>query len=495
MPKGDGSRPKLRRSRIKRRKDPLARLRPVGEVEAKRLPTCQLGFHRHENYPTPQPEALALASGLAVLAGDDLSQVEAIPPFGRLWLAILFSKRGDGQKAERSFDSMTDEQLVRLPRETTVMTIAHLIRDVPRGAVPVIKHWAEAMNEEAVSCHDLHVACLRTGDADVVRSELIPWAEAALQMSPTGSGWLHAITALLWAWTYVGEPGTAAERGEYWLRRGAERGVPGDALNVARVRIAECVAASGDLATAAQMFGRIIASGPPPAAESALALLMDLGDLTLTATPDSAALPGEFRRVWPETLSIGLSSTSPTSHIVRLTGSRAFRVTGLRTTSPVVSASVGAVRKGMKGVIYEIEVGVSPDPPLTAVEAEVQVLTNDRRRKCITIPVTTRPGPAVDVVPSHIFFGFVEVGQTAEREVVIRSRQAFTVLSVRPSHPDAIHVEAPGAPANHHELAIRLRAGPAEGVVEGQIVFETDLERQQEVVLSYYAQIVGARHE
>ena len=126
MPKGDGSRPKLRRSRIKRRKDPLARLRPVGEVEAKRLPTCQIGFHRHENYPTPQPKALALASGLAVLAGDDLSQVEAIPPFGRLWLAILFSKRGDGQKAERSFDSMTDEQPVRLPRETAVMTIAHL---------------------------------------------------------------------------------------------------------------------------------------------------------------------------------------------------------------------------------------------------------------------------------------------------------------------------------------------------------------------------------
>ena len=109
-----------------------------------------VGFHRHDNYPSPQPEALVVASGLSSLATHGRAQDEAIPPFGRLWLAIYFCRCGSGGRALAVFSSMTDEELRDLPRESAVMGMAHAMDNAPEAAAEMITRYATATSAASI---------------------------------------------------------------------------------------------------------------------------------------------------------------------------------------------------------------------------------------------------------------------------------------------------------------------------------------------------------
>ena len=183
------------------------------------------GQKREDNYPTLSPECAAMSAALADLVGEDLSNLDAIPTFGRLWVAIHYAIEQDADAALAAFDSMTDEELAALPRVPAVMTIAHMIRNVPRASVAAIQRYANATDQRAAWCVDLEIACRRAADSDLVRDTLIPFCEAALGDMPPHDWWDRALGALIWGKRYMRDYEGAAAVAEQWTALVREAGV------------------------------------------------------------------------------------------------------------------------------------------------------------------------------------------------------------------------------------------------------------------------------
>lgn len=358
--------------------------RPAPEVLSAAV--AMVGFHRQDNYPTPQPEALAIASGLAVLAGDDLAEVETIPPFGRLWLAILLGSRGDDAGALTAFDSMSDGQLIALPRQTTIMAIAHMIRDVPPTAIAAIERYAHVTHEEAAWCGDLAVACKRSCSDTLLRTELLPWAEQALEVAEGPADRLAALFGLFVASDLLRSPETyRLALSQFVAYRHQQRMI--DTTEAALLlAAANAATTNGDLTTAVSVLRGLVEAGPSQMRGHAAARLVALLDVQGGPTATDV-IPPRVVSARPSELSVRLPQGIPRRVTAAICGSASLSLTSVGCSVEGTNAELGERVLWDQGSMWLVTIALGDTLAPGTHRGSLTVTTNDPTRSEVSIPL------------------------------------------------------------------------------------------------------------
>ena len=450
-----------------------------------------VGVHRHDNYPTPQPHALVLASGLEALWGDGLSRVIAVPPFGRLWLAILRGTRGDDAGALTAFDSMSDEQLAALPHETSVMAIAHLMRDVPRMSVAAIKRYAIATDQRAMWCFDLYLSCTQVDDPELVRAELIPWLEDALRESQSGVEWGRSLRNLIWAYGYVGETQAQIERGQYWLQEADARQVSPSALVKARIAVASCLADAGEYGAAIGLLRAglpQLASSSMPAAERMQAALLQMA--SAEGERVQPLLPPRLTRVIPAQLRVEVRAGDAAAREIVVVGSSSFRIDGVNCEVPGVTGSVGSHSFTELGeVVCRVQVAISPRVEVGVFEGVLHIESNGPAEPALRVPLQLAVAQPVAVRPRELFFGFLKPGETKTIKVRLSSERAFAVTRAECDYHADVRVELAKRKRASCVANVTVGAPQRPCTIKGSVRFHTDLDTQAVVEVPFYARV------
>lgn len=456
------------------------------------------GQKREDNYPVLSPECAAMSAALADLAGEDLSNLDAIPTFGRLWVAIHYAIERNEDAAGAAFDSITDEELVTLPRVPAVMTIAHLMHQVPGASVVAIERYAIATDQRVAWCSDLMFACTRVGTVDIIRAELLPYARSALEAMPPADRGCEALQALLCGYQCVDDHGRAATEGLRWLRALDSLGADIDSAAARRCRtsVAVSLAALGQNQKAADMLREVIGSSPPwsAIAGSAQSELLRLGQ----EHPEVGAarlLDPTLRSVWPEAITVSLRPGETASRAITVKGNATFDVTAVACDIPSVAASVTGERSLGGESAWRVDMAACDDAVAGRYTGWLDVTTNHAAPGPVRVPVEVVIPPVIAVNPSEICVGFLRLGETQKCEVRVASRVPFRVVGTDVDTPEFLTVDEDRSVdvAYTHVLHASVVAPTRSGSLSGQIRLRTDLAVAPEVVVPYYLLVLGAR--
>ncbi|HZW11541.1 MAG TPA: DUF1573 domain-containing protein [Phycisphaerales bacterium] len=124
------------------------------------------------------------------------------------------------------------------------------------------------------------------------------------------------------------------------------------------------------------------------------------------------------------------------------------------------------------------------------------LMTNDEKHPTIAVELMAQHNGDIDMVPRRVTLGSLRAGEEFHKEVTIKSLSGapFRVLGIEHQAVASDAVEysfTPVDPANPNAYRIVIDGSmPAEArVLRGRFVIKTDMEREEELYLQYYAQL------
>jgi len=161
---------------------------------------------------------------------------------------------------------------------------------------------------------------------------------------------------------------------------------------------------------------------------------------------------------------------------VRHTGRLPWKIRRIESTNPHITASL--VRGGGRGRsgTYDLRVRLDNNAPVGYVKDHLMLITSDRWNSQIPIPVEGRVLPALTVSPASLFMGVVEPGQRVTKQLIVRGKKPFRILSIH-CDDDSFEFEAAdpfGDPKRLHIIPVTFVAGQNTGKVTKTIRIETD---------------------
>lgn len=157
-------------------------------------------------------------------------------------------------------------------------------------------------------------------------------------------------------------------------------------------------------------------------------------------------------------------------------GHRGWRILDVKSANPHISAQ--AVKSSRAGgrVTYDLKVHVHQTMPAGYVQDHLMLITNDRRSAQIPVLVEGRVLSAVTVSPASLFLGVVQPGRKVTKQLVVRSKKAFRIVSITCDDESfEFRTPAGGAPKRLHLVPVTFVAGESSGKVSKTIRIETDL--------------------
>jgi hypothetical protein len=181
-------------------------------------------------------------------------------------------------------------------------------------------------------------------------------------------------------------------------------------------------------------------------------------------------------QIGPSTIAFGAvprGATPSRATSVTLNNS-STQVTGVTADSNYVQLAAKEVQSNGYGRHYEVTATLRPDTPVGKWYTDVWLLTSDPSSSRIRVPLTVDVEPTLNVSPGAIAFGAVQVGQTAEKRVIIRGAQPFKITGFEGTD-ESVSVKDQGDSARPvHVLTVTVKPSSA-GELNKTIKVQTDL--------------------
>jgi hypothetical protein len=107
-----------------------------------------------------------------------------------------------------------------------------------------------------------------------------------------------------------------------------------------------------------------------------------------------------------------------------------WSVVEVLSSKPWMSVKVNQESRGSQRVTYDLVVTLDPSAPAGYFQDELIVVTNDRTMPRVPLVVSGDLQSALSVSPQSIAIGAVKPGESVERQLVVRGREAFTIESI-----------------------------------------------------------------
>lgn len=144
-------------------------------------------------------------------------------------------------------------------------------------------------------------------------------------------------------------------------------------------------------------------------------------------------------------------------------------------------------RSGGK-VSYELLVRLTKDAPAGYINDQLILVTNDEHATELPVEVHGRVASSLTVSPASLFMGMVQPGHKVTKQLVVRSRKPFRILSIE-CEDDSFQVEATGQRKAVHLLPVVFTASDHSGKVSQKISITTD-QGDNALQCMAYAQVV-----
>jgi len=172
----------------------------------------------------------------------------------------LLGREEDGRALLASVPEEWQKLDPTVPMYHVANELVRVRKTAPRLGIWAWK-WGASMRrpaDRAFICNHILCACLRLPEEerpDAIRLEVIPLVESALaEPESEGLGWDNTLPDLILAYGLTDDAEKATERGAFWLRDAARRGISADDLPRTRLRLAQMLECVGRQAEAAVML-------------------------------------------------------------------------------------------------------------------------------------------------------------------------------------------------------------------------------------------------
>jgi hypothetical protein len=158
---------------------------------------------------------------------------------------------------------------------------------------------------------------------------------------------------------------------------------------------------------------------------------------------------------------------------VTRTGRSDWTITDIRSANTNYEVEVSDARRSSGSVSYDLTVRLKPTAPVGYVNDQLFLVTNDSETTQIPVDVEGNVVAEVTVSPASLSLGTLLPGQSVTKNVVVRAKKAFKVLSV--TGDDSVACKLPEAAREVQLLPITFTAGDKPGKVVKKLKIKTDL--------------------
>lgn len=158
------------------------------------------------------------------------------------------------------------------------------------------------------------------------------------------------------------------------------------------------------------------------------------------------------------------------------TGSSSWKITDVKSANPHISVEVTDQRRSRGRVSYDLSVHLDENAPAGYLKDHLMLVTNDSRATQIPLLVEGRIEPSITVSPSSLFMGVVPSGKTVTKQLVVRGKKPFRILSITCDDESFVFgTPTDDVPKLVHLVPVTFLAGDGTGKVNKTIRIETDL--------------------
>ena len=442
------------------------------------------------------PVYLPICRALWDRLGDDLDAHLEFPYRARITMGIYLGVMEREEDAKKLFSSVPEEwqkQDPTVPMYHAANELVGFRLKAPRLGIWAWK-WGSTMKgpaDQAFVCFHIRQACEHLGDAEMVREELVPWAEEALARPGSEARWLYAVRELIWGYQRIGEMSKAADRGRYWISAARDRGVHAADLIVSRQILATVLDRLGAVAEAAEVLKEAIQSGPSDMllVQMAQAQLLEL-QRDHPQIGKALMLPAKVKSVEPRELTLSVRLGHREERTIAVEGNATFRVADCAGTLPFVNPALGEGELTRFAVSRQtIMVAVQPRGGVGRQRGTIAIHTNDAASQTVDVALVVDVLDPIAAEPKSVFFGFVKAGDTVTKVVALTAAVPFEVKAVAQQEAPAVRSETARQQDGSWRVSVRLTAPGRAGVLEGNIELSTSLPDQPLITLPYYAHV------
>jgi len=153
-----------------------------------------------------------------------------------------------------------------------------------------------------------------------------------------------------------------------------------------------------------------------------------------------------------------------------------WQVVDVTSTNPHFSVQIQEARRRGGQVAYDLLVRLDEHAPPGSLNDYLMLATNDRNSPQIPLAVEGVVQSEIVVAPTSLFMGVVEPGKKVTKQLVVRSKKPFRILSVT-CEGECFEFDAPAddGPKPLYLIPVTFVAGDKPGKVLETIRIETDL--------------------
>lgn len=160
--------------------------------------------------------------------------------------------------------------------------------------------------------------------------------------------------------------------------------------------------------------------------------------------------------------------------VVDYAGRDDWTIVEAKSANAYVEANVEETSRTGGRASYELVVRLKEDAPNGYIKDQLFLTTNDRRTKQIPVMIEGKVTSAVSVSPGSLFMGVVEPGQKVTKQLVVKARRPFRILSVE-CDDDCFKFQPSDAQRAVHLVPVTFTAGDHPGKIQNKIRIQIDI--------------------
>jgi len=161
---------------------------------------------------------------------------------------------------------------------------------------------------------------------------------------------------------------------------------------------------------------------------------------------------------------------------VNYAGRSDWKILEVKSANPHLSGTVVETARRGGQVAYDLSVHLDRGAPVGYLNDHLLLVTNDRQSPQIPVPVEGNVASTVTVSPASLFMGTVQPGKKVTKQLVVRGKRPFRILSITCDDGSfTFQSPADGPPKPLHVIPVTFVAGAGAGKVTRMIRIETDL--------------------
>ncbi|WP_425614901.1 DUF1573 domain-containing protein [Anatilimnocola sp. NA78] len=155
-------------------------------------------------------------------------------------------------------------------------------------------------------------------------------------------------------------------------------------------------------------------------------------------------------------------------------GRNNWNITDVRSVNEHLEVELSDAVRGGGRTTYQMSVKLKGEAPAGYISDTLTLVTDDRNLPTVPLTVEGKVVPPLTVSPSALFLGVLAPGQSVTKQLVVRARQPFKILSVK-CDGEAFQFKTNDQARAVHLVPVTFTADAMTGEIQQTIEIETDL--------------------